>query len=315
MPVRIVRASSWIALASACAAAVLGCGAGATAAGASRSTTEQRANTRAPSYPRYPLFLKPATSTATSGFVPAVSWQGRTAVRIARTAAGVVLLAFDQRVVELHLHAGTIDPGGTGWLYGPSVAARERRALVAAFNGGFKLNTGAGGFELGGRTGWRLSRGLGSIVTYSDGRTDIGSWHVEVPTRGLKVVSIRQNLRLLIDHGVAARNIGCLVCWGATLGGVTAPARSALGVTANGTLVWAGGEHLTTAGLVSALLAAHVVRAVENDINPEWVAAYFYGHRGGHGPLAPVGLVPGQSGIPGEFLAPWSRDFFSIVGR
>jgi hypothetical protein len=248
-------------------------------------------------------------------FTPAVSWQGKTAVRIARSPAGVVLLAFDQRVVELHLHAGTNDPGGVGWRYGPSVAGHEMRRLVSAFNGGFKLDTNAGGFEYGGRSGWPLRSGLGSVVTYSDGRTDIGSWHGELPSAGLKVVSVRQNLPLLINHGVPAATLGCLLCWGATLGGVAAPARSALGVTQNGTLVWAGGEHLTTAQLAAALLSAHVVRAVENDINPEWVAAYFYGHRGGHGPLAPIGLVPGQNGVPGEFLAPYSRDFFAIVGR
>jgi hypothetical protein len=325
MRTRIMRAPSWIAPAAVWTAVLLGCGAGigsnaagastANAAGTTRSMADQRTKAHPPRFPPYPLFLEAATSTAVSGFVPAVSWQGKTAVRIARTAGGVVVLAFDQRVVELHLHAGTVDPGGTGWLNGPSIVGYEARHLVAAFNGGFKLDTNSGGFELDGRTGRRLSIGLGSIVTYSDGRTDIGSWHVEVPSQGLKVVSVRQNLRLLIDHGVAAPNVDCLLCWGATLGGVSAPARSALGVTANGTLMWAGGEHLTPAGLASALLSAHVVRAVENDINPEWVASYFYGHRGGHGPLAPVGLVPGQSGIPGEFLTPWSRDFFSIVAR
>jgi hypothetical protein len=167
----------------------------------------------------------------------------------------------------------------------------------------------------GGHVGWPLSHGLASIVTYTDGRTDIGSWHVEVPKPGATVASVRQNLPLLIDHGVAAPDLGCISCWGATLGGVTDPARSALGITANGTLIWAGGEHLTPAQLAAALLSAHVVRAVEDDINPAWVAAYFYGHRGGHGPLAPVSVVPGQSGVSGEFLVPYSRDFFTVVAR
>ena len=57
------------------------------------------------------------------------------------------------------------------------------------------------------------------------------------------------------------------------------------------------------------------MRAVELDINPEWVAAYLYGHRGGNGPLAPVPIVPGQPGAPGQFLAPYSRDFLTIVSR
>jgi hypothetical protein len=58
-----------------------------------------------------------------------------------------------------------------------------------------------------------------------------------------------------------------------------------------------------------------VVRAVELDINPEWVAGYLYGHRGGKGPLAPVPVAPGQPGVPGQFLTAYSRDFFTIVAR
>jgi hypothetical protein len=166
-----------------------------------------------------------------------------------------------------------------------------------------------------GRVAVPLRDGLGSIVTYADRSTDIGTWHQQLPLSGRRVVSVRQNLRLLIDHGSAAPTLGCLSCWGATLGGVVDPARSALGITADGNLIWAGGERVTVGQLVDALVGAHTMRAVELDINPEWVAGYLYGHRGGHGPLAPVQVVPGQQGIPGRFLAPWSRDFFTIVAR
>jgi hypothetical protein len=228
---------------------------------------------------------------------------------------GFALLSFNQQAVELRLHSGTVDAGATGWRFGPAIAGTERRRLVAAFNGGFKLYTGAGGFYSFGRTGYPLSAGLASIVTYSDGFTDIGAWHAGVPAAGKHVVSVRQNLHLLINGGQPAADLGCLVCWGATLGGVADPARSALGVTARGRLIWAGGENLTVAALADAMLGAHVVRAVELDINPEWVAAYLYGHRGGAGPLAPVAIVPGQPGVPGQFLAPYSRDFFTIVAR
>ena len=144
------------------------------------------------------------------------------------------------------------------------------------------------GFESYGRVGAPLSDGLGSIVTYADGSTDIGSWHQGVPAPGTPVVSVRQNLHPLIDAGHPAANLGCLLCWGATLHGVIAPARPALGITADGHLVWAGGENLTVQDLADALLGAKVVRAVELDINPEWVAAYVYGHRRGNGVLAPA---------------------------
>ena len=45
------------------------------------------------------------------------------------------------------------------------------------------------------------------------------------------------------------------------------------------------------------------------------VAGYLYGHRGGVGPLGPVPVVPRQNGVPGFFLAPYSRDFFTIEAR
>ncbi|MGH2869586.1 MAG: hypothetical protein ACRDNK_18725 [Solirubrobacteraceae bacterium] len=243
-----------------------------------------------------------------------MSWRGRTAVYVARR-SDISLLSLDQRLVSLNLHSGTVDAGSTGWRYGPAIAGAERRRLVAAFNGAFKLDTHSGGFLLAGRTAAPLTVGLGSIVTYSDGTTDIGAWHQGVPAAGKPVVSVRQNLHLLITGGRAAANTGCLTCWGATLGGTAMPARSALGITADGHLIWAGGEKLTVSSLAAALVAARVVRAVELDINPEWVAGYLYGHRGGRGPAAPVQVVAGQPGVGGQFLAPYSRDFFSVVVR
>jgi hypothetical protein len=266
--------------------------------------------------PSYPQLRAAVQGTApTAGLVPAVSWDGQTAAWIHRISSGLVVMAFDQHLVDLHLHSGTVDAGTFGWRYGPQVSGAELGHVVAAFNGGFRLSIGAGGFVSYGRVGVPLQSGLASIVSYSDGSTEIGSWHREVPAAGKRVVSVRQNLTLLIDHGVPAASAGCDSCWGATLGGVADPARSALGITAGGRLIWVAGENLTVSQLVGALTGAHVVRAVELDINPEWVAGYLYGHGGGRGRLAPVPALPAQTGIPGQFLAPWSRDFFTIVAR
>lgn len=268
-----------------------------------------------PPPPSHPQLLPAAIATAPTPLTPAVRWNGKVAAWIERTPSGVAVMRFDQSLLELHLHSGTIDAGTLGWRYGPAVAPGELTHLVAAFNGGFRLSTGAGGFEAYGRVAVGLRAGIGSIVTYTDGTTDIGSWQREVPAPGKRPVSVRQNLSLLVDHGAAAPNVGCTSCWGATLRGVPDPARSGLGITAGGRLVWVGGENLTAAQLASGLISAGAVRAVELDINPEWVAGYFYGHRGGKGPLAPVPALPSQQGIPGQFLVPWSRDFFTIVAR
>ena len=127
---------------------------------------------------------------------------------ISRSPSGVALLSFDQRLVELRLHSGTVDAGGSGWRFGPAVLGTELGRLVAAFNGGFKFSTGAGGFESYGHLGAPLVNGLGSIVTYTDGNTDIGSWSHGVPAAGTPVASVRQNLNLLINNGTAAASLG-----------------------------------------------------------------------------------------------------------
>jgi len=321
----IIKRVGTVALCSLAGAAISGCGssgAGTThdKGRSGRSVPQRSESARQPGarhrsrLPSYPQLLGAATGSSPTNFVPAVRWRGQIAVWVARR-SNVALLSFDQREVGLRLHSGTIDAGTRGWRWGPAISGSERRRVVAAFNGGFKLDTNSGGFESYGRTAAPLTDGLGSIVTYADGNTDIGSWHQGVPEPGKPVVSVRQNLRLLIAHGEPAPTIGCPTCWGAALGGTAEPARSALGITADGRLIWAGGEHLTTTALTDALLAARVVRAVELDINPEWVAGYLYGHRGGRGPLAPVPVVAGQPGAPGQFLEPYSRDFFTVVAR
>jgi hypothetical protein len=266
--------------------------------------------------PPVPRVLAVAGLTAATPFVPAVTLGGRPIVYIARSPAGIALLAFDQRYLGLHLHSGTADPGPTGWRYGSRIAGGELRAVVAGFNGGFRLATGSGGFFAYGRTAAPLRPGLASVVTYADGFTDIGTWDGEVPSSGHgSVVSVRQNLDLLIDHGRAASSVGCDSCWGATLGGAAATSRSAIGVTAHGNLVWVGGLNLHVADLASAMLSAHVVRAAEMDINPEWVAVYIYQHHARGRRPTPVPASPGQRGIYGQLLLPYSRDFFTVALR
>ena len=228
--------------------------------------------------------------------------------------SGVTLLRFDQQLMRLHLHAGEGEPSGT-WRYGARIEPSEIHHVLAAFNGGFKFSTGDAGWLSGGRMAEPLQSGRGSIVTYADGTTAVGAWREGVPAAGQPVYSVLQNLKLLVDGGQAASQAeGCIqACWGATVGGVDVVARSGLGITAGGELVWAAGEHLTPAALAQGLIGAGVQRAVELDINPDWVAAYLYVH-GHEGPVgSPV--VPGQLGIAGRFLEPYSRDFFTVVAR
>ncbi|HEY0516853.1 MAG TPA: hypothetical protein VGD00_07005 [Solirubrobacteraceae bacterium] len=227
---------------------------------------------------------------------------------------GAALLRFDQRYVRLDLHAGEGEPEGS-WRYGGRIESAEIHHVIAAFNGGFKFSTGAAGWMQAGRVAEPLRAGRGSIVTYRDGTSEIGAWRASVPAANRPVYSVLQNLALLVDRGAPAATVESCIqsCWGATLGGGDSVARSGIGERADGQLVWAAGEQLTPAALARALADAGARWAVELDINPEWVAGYLYAHSG-EGPRA-VPVVPGQNGIAGQFLQPYTRDFFAVVAR
>ena len=255
------------------------------------------------------------------GWIPAAAVRGLTAVWISRVKARgeagftITLLRFDQQLVTLALHAGGGEPGGSGWRYGAKIGGGERRVVVAGFNSAFRESYGAGGFVQGGRVGWPLRHGAASVVIYSDGSADIGRWRKGVPAPGRPVAAVRQNLGLLIDQGRVPPSVDtCIkVCWGDPLHEQPIVARSGLGITASGELVWAAGHNLSVRALADALAAAGVVRAMELDINPRWVAGYLYAHDP-HA-TAPIPLVPGQTGIPGQLLQPYFRDFFTVLAR
>jgi hypothetical protein len=229
--------------------------------------------------------------------------------------SGVTLMRFAQSRVHLTLHAGASDGGLVGWTYGDQITPREIHLVLAAFNGGFKLTYTNVGFVSGGHVAVALKPGLASIVTYTDGTSNIGTWNNGVPSTRKTVFSVLQNQRLLVDRGTASSTVtNCVIaCWGGTIQDLVVVARAGLGITQSGQLVWAAGEQLSPAALADALIAAGAVRAIELDINPYWVAGYLYVHHPS-GPTA-VPVVPGQRGIAGQLLAPDSRDFLAVVAN
>ncbi len=172
--------------------------------------------------PRFVAILPGASRQGLLGWTPAVAVRGQTAAWISRVPAHgepgltVTLIRFDQNLVRLVLHAGSEDPGGTGWRYGSAIGPSESRAAIVAFNSAFRPSYGAGGFMQDGRVGWRLLRGAASVAIYRDGTADIGSWMKGFPAPGRPLAAVRQNLSLLIDHGRAPATVDtCIkVCWG-----------------------------------------------------------------------------------------------------
>jgi hypothetical protein len=214
--------------------------------------------------------------------------------------------------VTFVLHDGSEDPGlAAGRVKaGPAVRGAERTRLLAAFNGGFKLSAGAGGYEQEGHVAAALRRGLASLVIDRSGRARVGVWGHGVPERGEAVYSVRQNLTPLVRNGKPTPAAADWSVWGATLGGGEFVARSALGQSADGDLEYAASMSASPADLAVALARAGARVAMELDINPEWVQLDVARRPGG--PLRAA--IGGQNRPANQFLEGWARDFVTVLG-
>jgi hypothetical protein len=222
----------------------------------------------------------------------------------------------DPGLLRVALMPGAQEPGGT-WTQPPEVMGAALSTIVAAFNGGFRMADAHGGFYLDGRQAVPLQPGAVSMVIYSDGHVDIGRWGSEVAMTP-RVTAVLQNLVPIVDHGRTAPDAtySDSRIWGATLGANTVVARSGVGVTASGALVYVAGPALTARSLAESLQRAGAIRAMALDINPEWVTFNFFGHPhpANPGDLVPAKLYPQMQRPADRYLGPTpeSRDFFTV---
>ena len=228
--------------------------------------------------------------------------------------AGIVSL--DQRLVRFQLRPGAEDPGPGNWKAEPYLPAGTRTGLLATFNGGFKLNTAGGGFYLNGTTRGTLTNGAASVVYYRNGTIKIGAWGSEVRMTP-DVAGVRQNLRLIVDHGRVPSSVNqdVLGSWGATLGGGYYVWRSGLGVTRDGRVIFVYGPALDVRTLAGLLQRAGAVEALQLDINPFWMSFEYYQAHGDPADPRPVNLLPTQQQSAYRYYSVYSRDFTVVYAR
>jgi hypothetical protein len=272
-----------------------------------------------PAHPTTTTATVPPTTTTTEqpGWTPAAAVGGAIAIdsRSVPLADGssVTLFRFRAPMVRFGLHVGSTDPPGAaaqvGPDSGPAIGPHEAPLLLAAFNGAFKANSGAGGFELNSQVLLPLQAGAASLVLDTNGSAHVGVWGRDLPAPGEQVWSVRQNLQALVTAGQPSSAIGAISAWGATLGGGAAVARSALGQDAAGNLVYAGSMRAVPSDLAGALTSVGVVSAMQLDINPMWVQLALSAAPGG--PLATG--VPGQNRPADQYQVGWTRDFVTVT--
>jgi hypothetical protein len=232
--------------------------------------------------------------------------------------AGVAWM--DTKLLSATLYSGSKIPGGGPWINTAPVSTKAAGSLVTAFNAGFLMSNAGGGYYTEGKTVFALRPGAASFVIYTDGTATVGQWGRDV-TMGPNVGSVRQNLDLVVDagHAVPGLNASDTTRWGNTLRNQVYVWRSGVGVTATGAIVYVGGPSLNITDLADVLVRAGAVRAMELDINTDWVNFATYAPSVPSGLAAPgngTSLLSSMSGGPQRYFQPdWSRDFFTMSGR
>jgi Phosphodiester glycosidase len=227
--------------------------------------------------------------------------------------AGVAYLPMSHLTATLH--AGTDIPGGGPWTHGAQIATADYPSVVATFNSAFRLDNSGGGYYAEGRMVRPLVADRASLVTYANGRVDVGLWGRD-DVFGASVTAVRQNLGLIVDGGALVPGLADANSsqWGGTVGNHIYVWRSGVGVDAHGNLVYAAGPGLNVQTLAEIMRRAGCVRAMELDINSWWVSFVEYtpdGHRG----LQPSNLLPSMVRSPDRYMSDGTRDFIEIDAR
>ena len=227
----------------------------------------------------------------------------------------------DPKVTAVRLFPGTDLPGGK-WAAQPQIPSDQCSQAIAAFNSGFRMDQSRGGYYAEERESNKLVNGSASLVLYKDGTVNIGQWGRDVGPGDLpKADNVRQNLELLVDNGqLAPAALDPNHDWGALLKNIYFVWRSGFGVTKDGALVFVGGPALQPKDLAQRLIDAGAVRAMEMDINPEWVTANLYS-------VGADGKCHGEKGLGGpenqggqrqpadRYLSTDTRDFVAVFNK
>ncbi|MEM9189965.1 MAG: hypothetical protein AAGF12_12355 [Myxococcota bacterium] len=221
-----------------------------------------------------------------------------------RRYARVYLTAFDPRLAQLRIMAGTREPESATGETGPGMAPRDPAVLgrlVAGFNGGFQALHGEFGMMSDGRVYLPPKPWAATVAVHSDGRVSMGSW--TDPPEGERhyreswaveqipedVVEFRQNLTTLVEG--EDFNPWARWWWGAAPLNAQEQVyidRSGLCLTEEGFVIYFWGRSLGPEALGRAMLRARCVRGMHLDMNSRHTGLEFYNIRpdGEHPPLA-----------------------------
>jgi hypothetical protein len=236
----------------------------------------------------------------------------------AHTAFYTGVMWLDTKLLRANYVVGLEQPGGGANPWGSQIPPDQLDNAIAAFNSGFKMDSANGGAYLDGQEIVPLRDGSASFVINQDGSANVGVWGRDF-TMSPDIKAVRQNLVPIVDNGQLNPELreDDTTAFGATLGNNVYVWRSGVGVTADGAIVYAGGPAMSVLALARTLQSAGAVRAMEMDINTDWVSAFTYQPNTtvAGNPIEGVKLLDGMTHDGSQYLQPNTRDFFAFTAE
>lgn len=247
---------------------------------------------------------------------------GQPVVQVARVRPDSVYTGViaDVAVIDQKHSSFVLHPGHEGGLNSiitgvpNQIDTNARPNLIALFNGGFKISESHGGYYDHGVTAAPLVDGAASEVIFKDGHMAVGMWGRDYSfQKNTDIVSVRQNLKLMVDAGQVVPYIDDSSTWGRADHGSAAVWRSGVGVKADGDIVWVGGNELTAPSLARLLKDAGAVRAMQLDINLRWADFQYFPNRDGNPDTSKLyeDFLQG----PNKFFVNSTKDFMAVYVR
>jgi len=176
---------------------------------------------------------------------------------------------FDPSRFRAALFNGSEIPGKGPWKNGSRITKAALPALVAAFNGGFRLEHIKGGYVTEGRTVRRLRNGEATLAIGRDGRLALGVWGKDLTDDG-SWASVRQNLPPVVMDGAVSVKKFPGTYWGDDFHRVTFTYRSAICTRRDGLLMYVAIGDVDIMLLGRALVVMGCLTAMQLDINGNW---------------------------------------------
>lgn len=234
-----------------------------------------------------------------------------TSLRPLREYGSVVatVVTFDPRDFRVALFNGTETPGGGPWVNGKRVMKAALPALVATFNGGFRLDHDPGGYVTEGRVVRKLKNGYATFAIDSDGIATVGVWG-----RGIgpsdRWVSLRQNLPPVVEDGIMVYSRYSWIEWGKDYDNKIFNLRSAVCSREDGRMSFVAVGDVNIDMLARTLVIIGCRTAMEMDINGTW--PQFTTYSGFGTPNRWGRVVDTRMGNPNRFLRESTKDFFAL---